>query len=382
MSEDNFDRRDFLKSAVLGGAAAATVALPSVATAQGAAAAPAPGYAFLTPEEAAFVETLVDHMVPADQHTPKGTDVGINIYIDRALAGGWGKGDKLYMQGPWAAGVPEQGYQLPLLPADLYRFGIASTNAHCVKAFGKPFDQITSAQREEVLKGLDSGKLTFESGLSSRVFFGVVYQTVMEGMFADPIYGGNKDKVGWKMLGFPGVVQVNAQNIAKYKNKQYKVDPVGIARDHQSQAASVRREQVGRRVLVEPARLPDRPAARKLIKGIEKMTMMDRRKLLATGAVSCFALPYQAKAQYLKKKVKITDVKVMVIRGTWDWNLFKIETDAGVHGIGEGYWGPGVKDITLNRFKEQLVGEDPLNVVKLYTKLLFLNGGYGATSVI
>ncbi|MFO1249269.1 MAG: mandelate racemase/muconate lactonizing enzyme family protein [Alphaproteobacteria bacterium] len=110
------------------------------------------------------------------------------------------------------------------------------------------------------------------------------------------------------------------------------------------------------------------------------MTMMDRRKLLATGAVSCFALPYQAKAQYLKKKVKITDVKVMIVRGpTWDWNLFKIETDAGVHGIGEGYWGPGAKDITLKRFREQLIGEDPLNVVKLYTKLLFLNGGYGAT---
>ena len=107
---------------------------------------------------------------------------------------------------------------------------------------------------------------------------------------------------------------------------------------------------------------------------------MDRRKLLALGAVSCFALPYQAKAQYLKKKVKITDVKVMIVRGpTWDWNLFKIETDAGVHGIGEGYWGPGAKDITLKRFKEQLVGEDPINVVKLYTKLLFLNGGYGAT---
>src|SRR5205085_12486725 len=82
----------------------------------------------------------------------------------------------------------------------------------------------------------------------------------------------------------------------------------------------------------------------------------------------------------LRKKVKITDVKVMIVRGpTWDWNLFKIETDAGVYGIGEGYWGPGAKDITLKRFKEQLIGEDPLNVVKLYTKLLFLNGGYGAT---
>jgi L-alanine-DL-glutamate epimerase-like enolase superfamily enzyme len=106
---------------------------------------------------------------------------------------------------------------------------------------------------------------------------------------------------------------------------------------------------------------------------------MDRRTLLANlGAVSCFALPFQARAQYLKKKVKITDVKVMIVRGTWDWNLIKIETDAGVHGIGEGYWGPGVKDMILKRFREQLIGEDPLNVVKLATKMLFLNGGYGA----
>ena len=107
---------------------------------------------------------------------------------------------------------------------------------------------------------------------------------------------------------------------------------------------------------------------------------MDRRQLLAQlGAVSCFALPFQAKAQALRKKVKITDVKVMIVRGpTWDWNLIKVETDAGVHGIGEAYWGPGVKDMILKRLKDDLIGEDPLNVVKLYTKCLFMNGGYGA----
>jgi len=107
---------------------------------------------------------------------------------------------------------------------------------------------------------------------------------------------------------------------------------------------------------------------------------MDRRQLLANlGAVSCFALPFQAQAQALRKKVKITDVKVMIVKGpTWDWNLVKIETDAGVHGIGEAYWGPGVKDIILKRFREQLIGQDPLNVIKLYTGLLLFNGGYGA----
>jgi L-alanine-DL-glutamate epimerase-like enolase superfamily enzyme len=107
---------------------------------------------------------------------------------------------------------------------------------------------------------------------------------------------------------------------------------------------------------------------------------MDRRKFLAVAgsAGASFALPFQAKAAALHRKVKITDVKVMIIRGTWDWNLIKIETDAGVSGVGEAYWGPGVKDMILSRFKEQLIGEDPLNVVKLYTKLLLQNGGYGA----
>src|SRR5437879_5721074 len=163
MTEQNFGRRDFLKTAVVGGAAAATTGIAQPQTAQAqqpAAAAPAAAappatatYEFLNLEEAAFVEALVDHMVPADELSPKGTDLGINVYIDRALAGAWGKGDRLYMQGPWKKGVPSQGYQLPLTPAQLYRSGIEATNAHCRKAYGKSFDRIDEAQREEVLVG-------------------------------------------------------------------------------------------------------------------------------------------------------------------------------------------------------------------------------------
>ena len=159
MKDEGLGRRDFLKGAVVGGAAAATVSLPPNAEAQQALRLPplrmpaSPGYSFLNLEEAAFVEALVDHMVPADELTPKGTDIGINIYIDRALAGGWGKGDRLYMQGPWKLGVPSQGYQLPLTPAQLYRAGIEATNAHCRKTYGKPFDRLDDKQREEVLVG-------------------------------------------------------------------------------------------------------------------------------------------------------------------------------------------------------------------------------------
>ena len=231
---DGFDRRAFLKSAVAGGAAAAAVSIPQSAHAQPAAAAAttataSPGYAFLNPEEAAFVEALVDHMIPADDLTPKGSDIGLNVFIDRALAGGWGKGERLYMQGPWKQGTPSQGYQLPLTPAELYRNGIAASNAHCVKTYKKTFDKLSEAERQEFLLALQGGKVTFDDGLPSRVFFGMMYQTVMEGMFADPMYGGNKDKAGWKLIGFPGVIAVNYQNVEKFRDKAFTVKPVGIA---------------------------------------------------------------------------------------------------------------------------------------------------------
>jgi gluconate 2-dehydrogenase gamma chain len=248
MKKDVLDRRTFLKGAVAGSAAAVIGTLPQPAPAQQGvpapgqqgtpAQAPQPGaapsptsapYAYLNLQEQAFVEALVDHMVPADALSPKGTDLGINIYIDRALAGGWGKGERLYMQGPWREGVPSQGYQLPLTPADLYRAGIAAANAFCVKTYGKSFDKITESQREEFLLGLQAGKVTFENGPPARVFFATMYQTVMEGMFSDPIYGGNRNKAGWKIIGFPGVIAVHYQNVEKFRDKKYTADPLSIA---------------------------------------------------------------------------------------------------------------------------------------------------------
>jgi gluconate 2-dehydrogenase gamma chain len=233
MTNPEFGRRDFLKGAVVGGAAAATTSVVTPQTAEGAEATPATaaaqGYAFLNIDEAAFVEALVDHMVPADDLTPSGTDLGIAIFIDRALGGAWGKGDRLYMQGPWKQGVPSQGYQLPLTPAQLYRAGIEATNAHCRKTYGKTFDALDETQREAVLVGLSTAKITFGSGLPVRVFWGTVYQTVMEGMFSDPIYGGNRNKAGWKLIGFPGAIAVHRENVEKYRDKKFPNEPVGIA---------------------------------------------------------------------------------------------------------------------------------------------------------
>jgi gluconate 2-dehydrogenase gamma chain len=230
----NNSRRQLLKGALVGGAAIGVA--PAISVAQAAsnsqgenADAPVAAYVFFTPTEAAFIESLVDHMVPADHLTPKGTDLGINIFIDRALAGSWGKGDRMYMQGPWKIGTPSQGYQSPLLPAQLYRAGIAASNQTSEKMYGKTFDLLDATQKDDLLKQLDAGKIAFEGGLPSKTFFNILYKSVVDGMFADPIYGGNANKAGWKMLGFPGVVETNARNIVEYKNKRYTPKVLSIA---------------------------------------------------------------------------------------------------------------------------------------------------------
>jgi L-alanine-DL-glutamate epimerase-like enolase superfamily enzyme len=109
---------------------------------------------------------------------------------------------------------------------------------------------------------------------------------------------------------------------------------------------------------------------------------MNRRTFLrsaaALGAGCLFPAPFQRLAAAVKGKIKITDVKCMIIRGTWDWNLIKVETDSGLYGIGEAYWGWGVKDLVVNKMKGIIVGEDPLNVDKLYTKMLMQSAGAGA----
>jgi hypothetical protein len=78
--------------------------------------APEAGYQSLAPDEAGFVETLVNVMWPADHLTPSGVDCGLAVYIDRQLAGGFGKGERLYMRGPWKPGKPQAGLSVATHP--------------------------------------------------------------------------------------------------------------------------------------------------------------------------------------------------------------------------------------------------------------------------
>ena len=102
-------------------------------------------------------------------------------------------------------------------------------------------------------------------------------------------------------------------------------------------------------------------------------------KRLAGAIPAAAVLPtFQALAAPLRKKVRITDVKCMVVNGTAPWNMVKVETDGGISGIGEAYWGHGIKDVVLGYLRDLVMGEDPLDVEPLYTKMIRRTGGAGS----
>jgi gluconate 2-dehydrogenase gamma chain len=213
--------------------------LPAVAEAESAAAKPKPkplkplgtepeAYTFFTAPEAAFVEAAVERLIPTDELGPGAKEAGVAYFIDQQLNGQFGLAAKMYRQGPWAQGAPTQGYQLPLAPRDVYRIAIGETNAFCKKQYGRTFDRLSPVQQDAVLQMLEDAKLTLDT-VPGKVFFEMLYANTQQGFFADPMYGGNRNKIGWKLIGHPGVPVAYNAFIGKH-NVPYRVaEPVGIA---------------------------------------------------------------------------------------------------------------------------------------------------------
>jgi gluconate 2-dehydrogenase gamma chain len=235
MTEEAIPRRNFLLGAGLAGTAVATgltqpaAAEPQPAPAPARAAAPeAEPLLILNETEHAFIVAAVDTLIPADELSPSGSDCGCAVYIDRQLASAWGGGAKTYRAGPYFKGKPEQGYQLALTPAEFFSAGIAAANQWSRKTYGHDFDRLPPDQRVEALKAMEEGKAEF-ANFNAKAFFSRLLSLTVEGFFGDPIYGGNRDKVSWRMLGFPGLPATYANVIDEYRDKRYVAEPQSIA---------------------------------------------------------------------------------------------------------------------------------------------------------
>ncbi|RVA51941.1 gluconate 2-dehydrogenase subunit 3 family protein, partial [Mesorhizobium sp. M7A.F.Ca.US.001.01.1.1] len=168
-----------------------------------------------------------DTLIPSDSTGPGAKELGVAIYIDRQMAGGYGKGDRLYLEGPFGEGTPEQGYQLPMTPSELIRAGIADVSAYVQKNHKSTFDGLSAKDRAAVMTELDGKKVELPT-VPTATFFGLLLQLTVEGYLADPMYGGNKDRAAWKMIGFPGADAMYMDKIEPFRNKLYTAEPKGI----------------------------------------------------------------------------------------------------------------------------------------------------------
>jgi gluconate 2-dehydrogenase gamma chain len=188
---------------------------------------PLAGYLFFTAGEAAFVEAAVSRLIPKDELGPGALECGVAVFIDRQLAGPYGQGDHFYLKGPFPNGEPNQGWQMPK-PADVYRAAVAEIDRYATDAHGSDFAHLLVAGQDEILKSLESGKAKLRGGVDSKAFFALLLQNTVEGFFADPLYGGNRDMAGWKLIGFPGARYNNRPFVTRH-GEPYPLPPVSLS---------------------------------------------------------------------------------------------------------------------------------------------------------
>ena len=158
---------------------------------------------------------------------PGALEAGVPTYIDRQLHGAWGAGEKLYRAGPWAAGTPSQGYQLPYTPAELFRTALRGVRDDLQKTRQTSFEKLSGEEQDGYLTELQNGTRDL-AGVPSKVFFESLLASTIEGYFCDPVYGGNKDMAAWKMIGFPGARYDYRDWVERY-NERYPHPPISIA---------------------------------------------------------------------------------------------------------------------------------------------------------
>ena len=182
---------------------------------------------FFTGEEGRTMEAIADCVIPPDAETPGGREAGCAVFIDRQLAGPYGRQDGLYIRPPFLTGTKSQGSQSEAGPAQKYREALGSFDRACKSKYsGKAFADLSAAEQDTVLKGLESGELKLE-GADGKAFFEQVIKDIQMGFFADPIYGGNRDMVAWKMIGYPGA-RYNYLDWVNRHNERFPLPPVSM----------------------------------------------------------------------------------------------------------------------------------------------------------
>ncbi len=135
----------------------------------------------LNEREAATVAALFERMFPQDGDSPGAVEIGAVAYLDLALAGAY----KEHRQ--------------------TYRLGLAALDRCAEDRFSASFDACSDSEKDRIIDDLEKGRLEKFESPPQQAFFALVRAHLQEGLFSDPVYGGNQEMAGWKLLRHPGV---------------------------------------------------------------------------------------------------------------------------------------------------------------------------------
>jgi gluconate 2-dehydrogenase gamma chain len=159
---------------------------------------PSRKFSVLTQDEVETLAAIAERIFPKTD-TPGAVEIGALHYIDIALGGDYA----------------------PLAP--LYRQGLRVIDRHARAKFGALFSDLPDEQKDAVLIDFDIGAVAgFKKAAE---FFEMVRYHVLEGVFGEPSYGGNKGMIGWRLVNFPGQQFGYAD---AYIDKPVDLEPVAV----------------------------------------------------------------------------------------------------------------------------------------------------------
>jgi len=164
---------------------------------------------FFTEEQAHIVAAATSRIFPTDGSGPGANEAGVTLYIDRQLTGPYGRDRYRFTQLPFEQGTPTQGYQGAANPREIYRAGLKLLT-------GLP--NLTPEEQDNRLRSIETSP-----------FFQLLRQHTLEGMFCDPMHGGNRDLIGWQLIGFPGPYMSWTNDIEKHKGEAFRPKSQSLA---------------------------------------------------------------------------------------------------------------------------------------------------------